>query len=96
MPARPRGLLEPCAATSGPHGSAELPEHGTPYRQRAALRDITFNEDAFRVRTGSRTMASLRNFAIALIRRAGYTNTTEGLRWASYNFTHPLTLLGLT
>jgi hypothetical protein len=23
MPARPRGLLEPCAATSGPHGSEE-------------------------------------------------------------------------
>jgi hypothetical protein len=40
-------------------------------------------------------MASLRNFAIAVIRRAGYTNTAEGLRWASYNFTHPLTLLGI-
>ena len=27
--------------------------------------------------------------------RYGYTNIAEGLRWASYNFTNPLTLLGL-
>jgi hypothetical protein len=32
---------------------------------------------------------------VSSIRRAGYTNTAEGLRWASYNFTHPLTLLGI-
>jgi predicted transposase YbfD/YdcC len=62
------------------------------------VRDVTFNEDASRVRTssGPRIMASLRNFAIAVIRRAGYTNIAEGLRWASYSFNHPLTLLGLT
>ncbi|MCA1681987.1 MAG: ISAs1 family transposase, partial [Actinobacteria bacterium] len=59
---------------------------------------VTFAEDASRIRTGSgpRIMASLRNLAIAVIRRAGYTNITEGLRWASYSFDHPLTLLGLT
>jgi hypothetical protein len=40
-------------------------------------------------------MTSLRNLAIAVLCRAGYTNIAEGLRWASYNFTNPLTLLGL-
>jgi hypothetical protein len=41
-------------------------------------------------------MASLRNLTIAVLRRAGYTNIAEGLRWASYNFNNPLTLLGIT
>jgi hypothetical protein len=62
------------------------------------VRDVTFAEDTSRIRTGSgpRIMASLRNLAIAVLRRAGYTNIAEGLRWASYSFDHPLTLLGLT
>ncbi|MGH3766473.1 MAG: hypothetical protein ACRDTX_15215 [Pseudonocardiaceae bacterium] len=34
--------------------------------------------------------------AIAVIRRAGYTNIAEGRRWASYSFDHPLTVLGRT
>ncbi|MBV9031064.1 MAG: hypothetical protein JO364_12335 [Pseudonocardiales bacterium] len=53
-------------------------------------------EDAFRVRTGSgpRIMSSLRNLAIAVLRRAGYTNIAPGRRWAGYNVNHPLTLLG--
>jgi predicted transposase YbfD/YdcC len=62
------------------------------------VRDVTFAEDISRVRTGSgpRIMTSLRNLAIAVLRRAGYTNIAQGLRWASYSFDHPLTLLGLT
>jgi hypothetical protein len=62
------------------------------------VRDVTFTEDASRVRTGSgpRIMSSLRNLAIAVLHRAGYTNIAQGLRWASYSFDHPLTLLGLT
>jgi predicted transposase YbfD/YdcC len=62
------------------------------------VRDVTFNEDASRIRTGAgpRIMASLRNLAIAVIRRAGHTNIAQRLRWASYDFNHPLTLLGLT
>jgi hypothetical protein len=46
------------------------------------VRDVTFAEDASRIRTGSgpRIMASLRNLAIAVIRRAGYTNITEACR----------------
>lgn len=61
------------------------------------IRDVTFAEDASRVRTrsGPRIMASLRNLAITLLRRAGYTNIAQGLRWAGYSFHHPLTLLGL-
>lgn len=34
--------------------------------------------------------------AIAVLCRAGHTNIAEGLRWVSYDFNHPLTLLGLT
>jgi predicted transposase YbfD/YdcC len=59
------------------------------------VRDVTFAEDASRISTGSgpRIMASLRN--LTMLRRAGYTNIAQGLRWASYSFDHPLTLLGL-
>jgi len=39
-------------------------------------------------------MSSLRNLAIAVLRRAGYTNIAPGRRWAGYNVNHPLTLLG--
>lgn len=62
------------------------------------VRDVTFAEDASRVRTrsGPRIMTTLRNLAIAVLRRAGYTNIAEGIRWASYSFHHPLRLLGLT
>lgn len=65
MPARPRGLLEPCAATSGPHGSEEggagkrhpLSDNNLHY-----VRDVTFDEDRSQVRTGSapQVMATLR------------------------------------
>ncbi|MFI0226371.1 ISAs1 family transposase [Streptomyces lydicus] len=40
------------------------------------VRDVTFGEDASRVRTGTapRAMATLRNLAIGLMRQAGWTN----------------------
>lgn len=62
------------------------------------VRDVTFAEDASRtrIRSGPRIMASLRNLAITVLRRAGHTNIAAGLRWASYSFSHPLHLLGLT
>ncbi|WP_406190421.1 ISAs1 family transposase [Streptomyces sp. NBC_01017] len=49
------------------HWSVEALHHG---------RDVTFGEDASRIRTGSapRAMATLRNLAIGLIRQAGWTN----------------------
>ncbi|MFF4352452.1 hypothetical protein [Streptomyces sp. NPDC001530] len=40
------------------------------------MRDVTFREDASRVRIGTapRAMATLRNLTVGLIRRAGWTN----------------------
>jgi predicted transposase YbfD/YdcC len=46
------------------------------------VRDVTFREDASRVRTGSRprTMATLRHLVIGLIRQAGYTRIAATIR----------------
>ncbi len=62
------------------------------------VRDVTFGEDASRVRTGSapRAMASLRNLAIGTLRLAGWNNIAEGLRHPGRNMIRPLTALGLT
>uniref|UniRef100_A0AAU1ICP5 Transposase n=1 Tax=Streptomyces sp. NBC_00180 TaxID=2903632 RepID=A0AAU1ICP5_9ACTN len=49
------------------HWSVEALHHG---------RDVTFGQDASRIRTGSapRAMATLHNLAIGLMRQAGWTN----------------------
>ncbi|MEU9457198.1 ISAs1 family transposase [Streptomyces sp. NPDC048277] len=62
------------------------------------VRDVTFGEDASRVRTGSaaRAMASLRNLAIGALRLAGQNNIAEGLRHHGRDMTRPLATLGLT
>lgn len=62
------------------------------------VRDVTFGEDASRVRTGSapRAMASLRNLAIGALRLAGRDNIAEGLRYHGRDMTRPLATLGLT
>jgi predicted transposase YbfD/YdcC len=62
------------------------------------VRDVTFGEDASRVRTGSapRAMASLRNLALGALRLAGQNNIAEGLRHHGRDMTRPLTTLGLT
>ncbi|MGW4412160.1 ISAs1 family transposase [Nonomuraea sp. NPDC004702] len=62
------------------------------------IRDVTYHEDACRVRTGAapRILASLRNLAIGLARLLGWTNIA---RAADYYRGHPadgLHLLGLT
>ena len=46
------------------------------------VRDVTFGEDASRIRTGAgpRVMATLRNLAIAILRNAGHTNIAAALR----------------
>lgn len=46
------------------------------------VRDVTFDEDRSRIRTGDapRVLATLRNAAIALIRLAGFTNVPSGIR----------------
>ncbi|MEK2474040.1 ISAs1 family transposase [Streptomyces noursei] len=62
------------------------------------VRDVTFGEDASRVRTGGapRVMASLRNLAIGALRLAGWDNIAEGLRHHGRDMTRPPTTLGLT
>jgi hypothetical protein len=72
MPARPCGLLEPCAATSGPHGSEEGgagKRHPLSDNREHYVRDVTFDEDRSQVRTGSspQITAAMRNIAISLL-----------------------------
>jgi predicted transposase YbfD/YdcC len=61
------------------------------------VRDVTFGEDASRVRTGGapRVMASLRNLTIGALRLAGWDNIAEGLRHHERDMTRPPTTLGL-
>jgi predicted transposase YbfD/YdcC len=51
------------------------------------IRDVTFQEDASRVRAGgaARVMAILRNLVVSLLRRAGYHNIAEGRRAAAWD-----------
>jgi predicted transposase YbfD/YdcC len=62
------------------------------------VRDVTFGEDASRVRTGSapRAMASLRNLAIGALRLAGRDNIAESLRHHGRDMTRPPAALGFT
>ncbi|MFF9217412.1 hypothetical protein [Streptomyces viridosporus] len=62
------------------------------------VRDVTFGEDASRVRAGSApwAMASLRNLAIGALHLAGWNNIAEGLRHHGRDMTRPSAALGLT
>lgn len=62
------------------------------------VRDRTFREDDSKIRTGRlpRTMASLRNLAIGILRQNGETNIAAALRHTSRDHHRPLTALGLT
>jgi hypothetical protein len=84
MLARPCGLLEPCAATSGTHGS-----EGAPAQQSSALhdnrlhwvRDVTFDKDRSQVRTGNGPASwPLWNLTISVLRINGVTNIAQALR----------------
>jgi predicted transposase YbfD/YdcC len=59
------------------------------------VRDMTFGEDASRIRTGAapQVMATLRNLAISLHRLAGATNLAAALRHHGRNAQRPLQLL---
>jgi predicted transposase YbfD/YdcC len=61
------------------------------------VRDVTYGEDASRVRTGTapRVMAGMRNLAISALRLAGHTNIAKELRHMARDATRPLTLLGI-
>jgi predicted transposase YbfD/YdcC len=62
------------------------------------VRDVTYREDASRVRTAHapRVMASLRNLAISALRLAGHDNIAAGLRHTARDWRRPLQLLGIT
>ena len=61
------------------------------------VRDVTYGEDASRLRTGTapRAMASLRNLAISALRQTGHTNIAAGLRHMARDPARPLQLLGI-
>ena len=61
------------------------------------IRDVTYAEDAsqIRARNGPRVMATLRNLAITLFRRAGHRNIAAACRHHARNATRALSTLGL-
>ncbi|MEV6171750.1 hypothetical protein AB0L99_26485 [Streptomyces sp. NPDC051954] len=61
------------------------------------MRDVTFAEDASRVRTGTtpRAMATLHNLASGLIRQAGWTNIAATTDPCRSRTDHALQLLNL-
>jgi predicted transposase YbfD/YdcC len=61
------------------------------------VRDVTYREDASRVRTGTapRAMAALRNLAISALRLTGAGNIAQALRTMARDITRPLTLLAI-
>ena len=62
------------------------------------VRDVTFDEDASQLRTGTgpHIMACLRNLAIGILSRAGPPNLAAALRHHSRDPTRPLATLGIT
>lgn len=61
------------------------------------VRDVTFDEDRSQLRRGTapRMMASLRNLAIAIIRRLGFRYIPTGLRYFGRRTNLALAVLGL-
>ena len=61
------------------------------------VRDVTFQEDACRIRTGSapQNLAALRNAAIALLRFHGHTNIAAALRDCTWKTQRLLAMLGI-
>ena len=62
------------------------------------VRDVTFGEDASRVRSGSlpQIMAALRNTVIGLLRQTGAPNLAAARRYYAANPAAALALLGIT
>ena len=61
------------------------------------VRDVTFDEDRSQVRkkSGPRVMATLRNFAISILRLIGYQNIAAALRDMAAKPHIPLRLIGI-
>ncbi|MEU4615252.1 transposase [Streptomyces umbrinus] len=71
------------------HWSVEVLHH---------IRDVTYGEDAARIRTGiaPRAMATLRNLAIGLMRQAGWTNIAAAADHYRSRPQHTIAMLRLT
>jgi len=97
-PDRPCGLLEPCAATSGKHGS----EEGGAGKRRPLsdmhhyVRDVVLGEDASRTRSAYRAMAAIRNTVTGILHLHQIPNIAAQLRACHRDpYQLPLLLLGL-
>ena len=88
--------LTPCQAD--PARLAELVQGHWSVEALHHVRDVTFAEDASRVRTGSvpRPMATLRNLAIGLMRQAGWTNIAAAADHYRSRPDHATALLKIT
>jgi predicted transposase YbfD/YdcC len=80
------------------HLAGYVRRHWTIENKLHYVRDVTFREDASRVRTGPkpRIMATLRNIAIGLIRQAGYNEIAATIRRIKYDSALLIAILGLT
>lgn len=71
--------------------------HGTVENRSHYVRDVTFGEDASRIRKGSgpHVMAALRNLAIGLLRSTGADNIAEAMRRNAARVGEIFTKLGI-
>jgi predicted transposase YbfD/YdcC len=62
------------------------------------IRDVSYAEDASRVRTGNgpQVMATLRNLAIGILKPAGHSSIAAACRYHARDATRTLTSLGLS
>lgn len=62
------------------------------------VRDVTFGEDASRIRSGAapQAMAAMRNLVIAILHRDGVSNRAAGLRHFAWHPDQAAHALGLT
>ncbi len=83
---------------AGPARLAELVQGHWSVEALHHVRDVTYAEDASRVRTGSapRAMATLRNLAIGLMRQAGWTNIAAAADHYRSRPDHATALLKIT
>jgi hypothetical protein len=93
------GITDLTPDQAGPRRIAELARGQWSIENRDHyIRDVTLREDHCRVRTGSTPsiLATMHSYAISTLRLLGFTNITEGTRWARDDFTHSLIALRLT
>ena len=62
------------------------------------VRDVTFGEDASRIRSGAapQAMAAMRNLVVAILHREGISNRAAGLRHFAWHPDQAAHALGLT